>query len=116
MKRTIIQTTQFSKTLDSLIRRRKLRQNDYEKFELALISDPEEGALVKGTGDIRKTRMRSSSKGKSGGFRVYYCDIALKERMYLLVLYAKNIKEDLSSEEKKWCKIYIEKIKKELKI
>ena len=82
MKRTIIQTTQFFKTLDSLIRSRKLRQNDYEKFELALISDPEEGALVKGTGGIRKTRMRSSSKGKSGGFRVYYCDIALKECIY----------------------------------
>lgn len=116
MKRTVVQTNQFSKTLDNLIKRRKLNNEDYTLFEYSLISDPEQGDLVKGTGGIRKTRLRSSKKGKSGSFRVYYYDIAVKEKLYLLVLFAKNVKEDLSSEEKRWCRSYIEHLKKELKV
>jgi hypothetical protein len=116
MKRLVIQTTQFSSTLDNLIKKRKLNKEDYILFEYSLISDPEQGDLVKGSGGIRKTRLRSSTKGKSSSFRVYYYDIAVKERLYLLVLFAKNVKEDLSSKEKKWCRSYIQQLREELKI
>ncbi len=115
MKRSIIQTSLFSKLLDELISKHRLLKQDYEDFEISLVKDPKQGGAVIGTGGIRKTRMKSSAKGKSGSYRVYYVDITEKGRLYLLVLYAKNVKEDLSQKEKKQLKVYIEDLKKELR-
>ncbi len=37
-----------------------------------LISKPDKGDLIKGTGGLRKIRMAVGNKGKSGGTRVIY--------------------------------------------
>ncbi len=74
------------------------------------MENPEEGDPIQGTGGLRKTRLKSSSKGKSGGFRVCYCDIPEKETLFLILIYAKNEKEDLDSKEKKILKALVEKL------
>jgi hypothetical protein len=43
-------------------------------------------------------------EGKSGGFRVCYYYVTKKYEIYLLSIYAKNVKEDLTPEDKKMLK------------
>jgi hypothetical protein len=46
-------------------------------------------------------RLKSASRGKSGGFRVCYYDVTRKNEIYLLMIYAKNQQENLTAEDKK---------------
>lgn len=57
--------------------------------------------------------MKSSSGGKSGGFRVCYYDLSVKERLFLLFIYGKNVQENLSSEQKKFLKKLVEVLREE---
>jgi hypothetical protein len=108
-----VQTRKFSLTLDQLIVEHKLSEDDFLEFERGLLRNPEEGDLVSGTGGFRKTRLKSATKGKRGGFRLYYLDIAEKGTLFLVVIYAKNVKEDLSQGEKKSLKGLAEKLRED---
>ena len=101
MKRLIIQQKLFSRELDSLIADKKLLTSDYEDFEKDLLRNSKMSEVIPGLGGIRKTRLKSANKGKRGGFRVDYLDIPEVEVLHLIVIYGKNVKEDLSSDEKK---------------
>ncbi len=113
MKRLIVQAKPFSEELDRLISANKVLPEDYEELEKRLTRYPEEGDIVQGTGGLRKTRMKSSSGGKSGGFRICYYDLSVKERLFLLFIYGKNVQENLSSEQKKFLKKLVEILKTE---
>lgn len=113
MKSLIIQAKAFSEELDRLISSNKVLHEDYEELEKRLTRNPEDGDIVQGTGGLRKTRMKSSSGGKSGGFRICYYDLSVKERLFLLFIYGKNVQENLSSEEKKFLKKLVECLRKE---
>lgn len=101
MERTIIQLPPFSRYLDELIAEGKLSKSDFEAFEWKLMKNPQEGDVIPGLFGLRKTRLKAMNKGKSGGFRVDYLDIPEMRKLYFIVLYPKNVKEDLSAEEKK---------------
>jgi hypothetical protein len=101
MKRKVIQTRNFGKTIDSLFKKRHLLKEDFDVFQKELVENPELGDRIPGTGGVRKARLKSSTRGKSRGFRVCYYDISQKERLYLLLIYAKNEQESLTMEEKK---------------
>jgi hypothetical protein len=101
MKRLIIQQKPFSRELDKLIASDKLLKSDYDNFEWELSQNPQIGEVIPGLGGIRKTRLKSASKGKRGGFRVDYLDIPEVEILHLIIIYSKNVKDDLSNDEKK---------------
>jgi mRNA-degrading endonuclease RelE of RelBE toxin-antitoxin system len=101
MKRKIIQLTHFSKTVDNLLKKRQLLSEDFNVFQKELAENPEMGDMVAGTGGVRKARLKSSGRGKSGGFRVCYYDIISDEEVFLILIYAKNKQEDLTPEQKK---------------
>ena len=61
---------------------------------------PGAGVLIKGTGGIRKLRWARSGRGKSGGVRVVYYFHSQEMPLYLLALFGKNEKANLSMEEK----------------
>jgi hypothetical protein len=65
--------------------------------------EPTCGDLIPGTGGLRKARIGLGSAGKRGGARViyYFHDPAMP--IFLLALYAKNDKRDLTAQEKKEC-------------
>ncbi len=86
--------------MDGLIAGNKLSKEDFWKFEDQLVNYPDTGDVIQGTGGLRKTRLKSSSKGKSGGFRVCYCDVPEKEKLFLVAIFPKNVQENLSAEEK----------------
>ncbi len=115
MKRTIIQHPLFSRIKDKLVEEGKLLERDFQAFEWNLIQDTQQGDVIPGLSGLRKTRLKSANKGKRGGFRVDYLDFPEKGKLYLLVLYAKNVKEDLNDEEKKLLSKIIIQIKKEAK-
>lgn len=111
MKRKIIEPRALARTIDDLIAERKVLKEDLEALKKELIRDPESGDIIPGTGGVRKIRLKSASKGKRGGFRVCYFDDPTREELFLLKIYGKNEKEDLSAAEKKSLKEFTEKVK-----
>lgn len=104
MNREIIETKNFTKNLNLLLKKRQLLDEDYADFKKELAEHPDSGDIVSGTGGVRKIRLKSASRGKSGGFRVCYYDISHKDRIYLIAIYPKNEQENLSMEDKKMLK------------
>jgi hypothetical protein len=76
--------------------------SDAEKAELIafLAANPEAGEIMVGTGGARKLRWKRPDTGKSGGFRIitYYAGRALP--LFLLTLYAKGERANLSASER----------------
>ena len=70
-------------------------------MELLLLDDPKRGRLIERTGGFRKVRFarRSRREGKSGGTRVIYYFLERRYRIYLLLVFAKGVKDDLTRAE-----------------
>lgn len=113
MRRVVIQSKKFSEKLDELIKQRKISIQDFDELERSLVANPEEGDPIQDTGGLRKIRLRSISRGKSGGFRVCYLDVKKKEKLFFLIIYGKNEKENLSKEETKTLKSIVDRLKEE---
>jgi hypothetical protein len=58
------------------------------------------GVVMEGTGGIRKVRLGIGKRGKSGGARVVYYFHSEVMPAFLLTLFAKNEKENLSKAER----------------
>lgn len=65
-----------------------------------MLADLKVGAVMQGTGGVRKMRFAFEHRGKSGGVRVIYIDFEVYEKIYLLTAYTKNEKENLTKEER----------------
>jgi hypothetical protein len=115
MKCQLIQTKDFEDTIEKLIAKRTLKKEDFENFKRSLVENPEQGDMISGTGGIRKVRLKSASKGKSGGFRVCYLYIENRLILFLLFIYAKNEQENLSQSEKAELKQLVDSIKRSIK-
>lgn len=111
MKRDIISLSRFKKRAAEFVKRNQLLIVDLDNFKKELSSNPEMGDVIPGVDGLRKARLKSSNKGKSGGFRVCYYYFVLKNRIYLMDIYAKNQQEDMSSREKMVLKEFINFIK-----
>ena len=76
--------------------------NDAEKMEIinVLARNPKAGAVMQGTGGIRKLRLAISGKGKSGGARVIYYYLNNSVPLFLLTMLSKGEKENLSKGER----------------
>ena len=61
---------------------------------------PNAGTLMKNTGGIRKLRWAQYGRGKSGGIRVIYYFHSELMPLYLLAVFGKNEKANLSKEER----------------
>lgn len=115
MRRQIIQTKSFEEEIIALISKRKLKKEDFEDFKKNLAENPEQGDTISGTGGIRKARLKSASKGKRGGFRVCYLNVEDQLILFLLFIYQKNEKEDLSQADKNELKELAEAIKRSIR-
>jgi hypothetical protein len=65
-----------------------------------LAADPTCGVLVPGGGGIRKVRFGFGARGKSGGARIIYLFSGENVPVFLLAVFAKNEKANLSPAER----------------
>jgi hypothetical protein len=68
---------------------------------VALVAaDPECGNVIRGTGGFRKVRVARKGMGKSGGARVVYIWRNERFPVFLVAVFPKNAKENLSMAER----------------
>ncbi len=111
MIRTFIQTTEFSNRWYEL----GLDDEDLRHLELEILNNPKAGVVIPGTGKLRKMRFAVQGRGKSGSLRICYVDFVMAETIYLITVYAKNQKDNLSKAECNSIKSMIEILEKHLK-
>ena len=92
---TVAETKAFQRKIEELL-------SDQEKEDLIyyLSEHPNSGALVRGTGGIRKLRWAQYGRGKSGGIRVIYYFHSDDMPLYLLAAFGKSEKANLSEQER----------------
>jgi hypothetical protein len=90
----IVETTVFTRQVQKL-----LTDDDYHQLQLALVERPDLGAIIVGSGGLRKVRWTRPGHGKRGGARVIYYWAVERNRLLMLLIYAKSDQEDLSPEQ-----------------
>jgi len=73
-----------------------------------LVARPDLGAIIVGSGGIRKVRWSARGRGKRGGARVIYYWAVKADQLLMLLAYAKNERDDLSPEQLKTLRILVE--------
>jgi hypothetical protein len=93
-----IESSSFSASLSDY-----LGDEDYRDFQQVLVRNPGVGAVMPGCGGLRKIRFRDPQRGKGtrGGLRIIYLYLPERSWIFLLDIYGKDEKDDLSREEKK---------------
>jgi len=81
--------------------RKLLTEAERAVAELEIALEPLAWPVVAGTGGARKARAARGGKGKSGGARIIYFVVIRRDVLYLIDVYAKSAKEDLTDAEKK---------------
>lgn len=87
----VIETPEFSRRLQAL-----LADVEYRRLQIALCLRPEQGVLVPGGGGLRKVRWAKKGEGKRGGLRVLYYRNPTEEIVYMLFIFPKPEREDLT--------------------
>lgn len=90
---------------------------EVERKELTdfVARNPEWGAVISGTGGLRKLRWARRGTGKRGGYRVIYYYYSEAFPIYLFTIYTKAEQEDLTPDEKKQLAAVVGLLKAEAK-
>jgi mRNA-degrading endonuclease RelE of RelBE toxin-antitoxin system len=73
-----------------------LSAEEYRQLQIALVLRPEQGALIRGSGGLRKLRWGAAGRGKRGGVRLIYYWEPSEELLYMLYVYPKTVQDDLT--------------------
>jgi mRNA-degrading endonuclease RelE of RelBE toxin-antitoxin system len=77
-----------------------LSDEDYAAVQQFLVTQPNAGDVIAGTGGLRKIRWTTAGRGKRGGTRVIYYHVVAQAQIRMILIYRKGIKDDLTSREK----------------
>ncbi len=92
----ILETSVFTRQV-----RQILKDDDYRQLQLTLVEHPEAGAVIRGSGGLRKIRWQGSGRGKRGGLRIIYYWAVADDQLLMLLIYPKSEREDLSPDQLK---------------
>ena len=90
MTRTFIQTDEFSRNWDEF----GFTDDDLRRLEFDIMMNPHKYPVMQGT-----------------GVRVCYVDFVIEETIYLITVYSKNQKDNLSKQERNKIKKYIDRLR-----
>ena len=97
-----IETPLFTKKICNF-----LSDEEYRFLQEDLNGNPELGDKIKGTGGLRKLRWGIAGKGKRGGARIIYYWYSSEWKIYMITVYKKSEKEDLTKDQLKQVVAYI---------
>ena len=100
----IIETSVFSRLIQEL-----MSDDEYLQLQEALVTRPESGDLIKGSGGLRKVRWRLEGSGKRGGVRVIYYWVTNDDQIRMLYVYRKSKQTDLTPEQIETLKAIVER-------
>ena len=108
MLKTFIESGEFSAWVKSYF-----TDDDLAAMQRELLAEPEIGDVIPGCGGLRKLRVADPKrgKGKRGGARVVYLHIAAADQIYLITVYGKDQKDDLSADDKKLYRQLVQMLK-----
>jgi hypothetical protein len=86
-----VETTIFTKQVVGLV-----GDEEYRALQAALMIRPDLGALIRGSGGLRKVRWTVRGVGKRGGMRVIYYWFSPNETFLMLFAYLKTVQSDLT--------------------
>ncbi len=89
-----IETPVFTRKVQQL-----LSDDEYAQLQRELIANPARGDLIQGSGGLRKIRFAQKGRGKSGGVRCIHYWYSDAGQMFMLLIYPKSMKDDLSAQE-----------------
>ena len=72
-----------------------LSDDEYFRLQRQLMRDPEAGAVVRGSGGVRKLRWAAAGRGKRGGYRVIYFVRRTNSIIWMLTIYPKNVADSI---------------------
>jgi hypothetical protein len=75
-------------------------QAERDRIVAMVAANPECGEIIQGTGGFRKVRVARGGMGKRGGARVIYILRNEAFPVFLIAVYAKNEKENLTMQER----------------
>ena len=90
----IVETSVFTRRVMEL-----LTDEAYRELQVALTNRSMSGAVIPGSGGLRKVRWSPQGTGKRGGVRVIYYWAAAQDRILMLFVYAKNERDNLSPDQ-----------------
>jgi hypothetical protein len=76
-----------------------MEDEQYRELQSVLIENPKTGAVIQGSGGLRKIRWRIAGQGKRGGIRVIYYGTTRRDEIYMLYVYSKNVQSDLTRDQ-----------------
>ena len=91
---TFIETPIFTKLVQDFI-----SDDNYRLLQQALLLRPEAGDIIPGSGGLRKIRWNIEGKGKSGSLRIIYYWDKPCESIYMLMIYKKTQKQDITKDQ-----------------
>ena len=103
---TLAETAVFMRQADAL-----WTEDERREFVDFIARNPEAGDLIPASGGVRKVRWGRQGSGKRGGVRViyFYHDPAMP--LYLLMIYAKARRDDLSPDTRRTVQVLVTRLK-----
>jgi hypothetical protein len=77
------------------LRTHYLDDDEYGELQQFMMLNPEAGAMVRGSGGVRKLRWRREGAGKRGGLRLVYFVRYQPNEFWMLTLYSKTEQENV---------------------
>jgi len=90
-----------------------LTDDDLRDIQDAIRARPQSGAVIPGTSGVRKMRWGVRGSGKSDGVRVLYLVVPQHERIYMILVYSKGQKENITETERKQIRYLADALKAE---
>ncbi len=107
---SVVETPQFLRQAEDV-----WTEDERAAFVDFIARNPEAGDVVPATGGVRKIRWRRQGSGKRGGVRVIYFYHSTNAPLFLLMVYAKAVREDVSPDAKRALADFAARLKRSLR-